>query len=836
LKKELNPSSNNASSRGRKKKTNAESDTQRTSNKKRAKVKDEGSRVSPVIICENEELQVVKVTRASSKSEYNDVQVVEALTAPMIPVAQKPAADSNDDVVVVGATNQVRLPHMRQHCTEMQFDSAPNNGLGFYSATTLATNSKACDLCYCYVCDCPVKDCNQWLPQGTTRGSMRDTHCCASDKSTQWTRLRSTCKHNKATGKPNSNELGESFGNRSSNGFSPENEITARAAYVRQALRGQPGPFAPEDNTDAGLDETLTKCRKCGWYSRIQRHTSQPSRKNYCHQCGRVASERDFDKEQASQHKPQATDCYLGKKVIPFRILARDPRSLDGYRRNWERADTTSQEWTYNEVEMEADAFRHRLGTHPRIDLVLKRIIYLSDEKKTKNNKDDDFITVEKESYIFLFKLISRFEGWIVKSSLVAEWDQTTRSGVSVVDSHKWTNDQSTKFSPKLFRLLQKFIIQLSLSDQKLNLKYYQSEDFNYFLGMWFDVYPTTFQGLDHDLRMRAQPSSLLDTLMQCPRISASLATQKSLKTKLHKWAKTYSIERKSARDKLSLVCSSGSRSMGCTSSNDVSFAGVLKGYHMHFLPKYILLFSSDRSRVIARFRAERTDCSDCHDLTLLLGSERSAFASCLQGEARKLLYRNCSIHEVMMRLENIGHAKVDFVEGLNVELLDFQRQSLQWALEREKLPDGIQSYFWAKLPADPDRKDDLYYNPIIQKFRNDKPRVVRGGFIAEEMGLGKTVISLALILKNPAPLLPESGKPVSDLWCESGADATAHEGWNQDLHKTATISSAKRGSILTRGTLVIVSLGVTQNHSPFFINALVCAVRLTFLMLRLLD
>jgi hypothetical protein len=83
------------------------------------------------------------------------------------------------------------------------------------------------------------------------------------------------------------------------------------------------------------------------------------------------------------------------------------------------------------------------------------------------------------------------------------------------------------------------------------------------------------------------------------------------------------------------------------------------------------------------------TDSSDCHDLTLLLGSKRSAFASCLQ-EARKLHYQNCSIREVMMRLENIGHAKVNFLEALNVELLDFQRQSLQWALEREKLPDPV--------------------------------------------------------------------------------------------------------------------------------------------------
>jgi SNF2 family DNA or RNA helicase len=160
-----------------------------------------------------------------------------------------------------------------------------------------------------------------------------------------------------------------------------------------------------------------------------------------------------------------------------------------------------------------------------------------------------------------------------------------------------------------------------------------------------------------------------------------------------------------------------------------------------------------------------------------------------------------------MLQLEGIGHEKVDFVEGLNVELLDFQRQTLKWTLERENTPGGIQSYFWAKLPGVPDRKDDLYYNPIVQRFRKDKPRVVRGGFIAEEMGLGKTVISLALILKNPAPLLPESGKPVSELQSNRGVDTgRLNEGWDKDPHKVDPTSNRKRGGILSRGTLVIVS------------------------------
>jgi hypothetical protein len=72
--------------------------------------------------------------------------------------------------------------------------------------------------------------------------------------------------------------------------------------------------------------------------------------------------------------------------------------------------------------------------------------------------------------------------------------------------------------------------------------------------------------------------------------------------------------------------------------------------------------------------------------------------------------------------LESLHHASVPFIEGLNVELLDFQRRSVQWALERETTPGGIQSFLWAKLPevAEPDQ--DIYYNPILERVRRDKP------------------------------------------------------------------------------------------------------------------
>ena len=165
------------------------------------------------------------------------------------------------------------------------------------------------------------------------------------------------------------------------------------------------------------------------------------------------------------------------------------------------------------------------------------------------------------------------------------------------------------------------------------------------------------------------------------------------------------------------------------------------------------------------------------------------------------------TIEKLMFDLENIGHAKVDFVEGLTVELLDFQRQTVQFALEREWIPGGIQRLFWMKLPCDDPAIREIYYNPILQRFREDKPRLVRGGFIAEEMGLGKTVISLALILTNPAPMLPKSGSKIGCLRSlEWNTEGNSKTGRDPDFYSRTSASNPKRGSIISRGTLVIVS------------------------------
>ena len=55
----------------------------------------------------------------------------------------------------------------------------------------------------------------------------------------------------------------------------------------------------------------------------------------------------------------------------------------------------------------------------------------------------------------------------------------------------------------------------------------------------------------------------------------------------------------------------------------------------------------------------------------------------------------------------------------------------------------------------------DLWYSPVFGKLSEGVPAGPRGGILAEEMGLGKTVEVLALALANPAPATIVNGAAV---------------------------------------------------------------------------
>ena len=72
-------------------------------------------------------------------------------------------------------------------------------------------------------------------------------------------------------------------------------------------------------------------------------------------------------------------------------------------------------------------------------------------------------------------------------------------------------------------------------------------------------------------------------------------------------------------------------------------------------------------------------------------------------------------------------------------------------------------------------------------------------------MGLGKTVITIALILANPAPLEPAAGSNATEIAAQPIL-STESPFRDPDLFERKSVANQKRGSIVSRGTLVVVS------------------------------
>jgi hypothetical protein len=90
---------------------------------------------------------------------------------------------------------------------------------------------------------------------------------------------------------------------------------------------------------------------------------------------------------------------------------------------------------------------------------------------------------------------------------------------------------------------------------------------------------------------------------------------------------------------------------------------------------------------------------------------------------------------------------------ALKVALKPYQRCSLAWMLA-EEAGEGMLRHIWhpVTLPcatAQGTRQRRLFYSPLLSSFREQQPERVCGGWLAEAMGLGKTIVTLSLILAD---------------------------------------------------------------------------------------
>ncbi len=139
--------------------------------------------------------------------------------------------DSDEELQCVGTANETKLPHNRQDCLEFRYNNSSNTtNSSSCCADTTVINAKFCQLCYCYVCDKPASECNNWYlgekgviyqdgnggpPQdkdqkkqsssssettqeNTTTLQLYNNHCNATDKGVMknyWKNMRSAIKN-----------------------------------------------------------------------------------------------------------------------------------------------------------------------------------------------------------------------------------------------------------------------------------------------------------------------------------------------------------------------------------------------------------------------------------------------------------------------------------------------------------------------------------------------------------------------------------------------------------------------------------------------------------------
>ena len=500
-----------------------------------------------------------------------------------------------------------------------------------------------------------------------------------------------------------------------------------------------------------------------------------PRALDLCGACGRVACAQDLAKAQSTAYTPHAAnDILLGTKLVTFSLQVRDPRTVTKYAAKWSEHEGQAG-WVYDEAEHEEELFQHRFGARPTLSRIVSSVVCNTDDQHwswpgfenqvilldsqadyilMQELKHDDFKFGENTGGAHLFG----GRRW-VSGDIAASWDPATHQGV--------------------FRLRVYAKPGVAMQD---------SVGVTRFLGTWFGVLPFTLSDLSLNLLAKKDDARYPRT-----RIHVS-GTNVSSKNLSEEDVETFNGAVEQRRKNLALEASSGSQLLGGTCVGGSSFDGTLKRFFEDIFAECIKEGVSYRGGGYKSLVCDTFLSPDDYNMALAT-----------RDDASKLHEQVTSLNTVLEHLENRGHAPAPHVGGLTVALLPFQSQSLQWAIERETTPGGIQSFFWTKLPQVAEPNTDLYFNPIIGKLSTSKPALVRGGIIASQMGLGKTVISLALILANPAPTAPVAGSHVSTITAQPNL-APGSPFRDPDLYQRTSSGKPKRGSIVSRGTLVVVS------------------------------
>ena len=290
---------------------------------------------------------------------------------------------------------------------------------------------------------------------------------------------------------------------------------------------------------------------------------------------------------------------------------------------------------------------------------------------------------------------------------------------------------------------------------------------FNKLLGAWFDVFPFALSDIAGSLKAHDDSDSFIGALRGFgsrsrvpvpPFIVSSTKVMEALdaiendkKTAM----KEHNSLAKKYRGSLCLQSTQENRKLGGQSLQEPGFSNVLQAYFREILVEDV--YKGESSGLISLHLGlgitsnhRRMRHSNIHllELSTIRSNEESPrdlsylrfedvpLAQTLKNACRSIFCCTQSLKGIMTHCENLGHNEIPPFNGLTVDLLQFQRQAVQWALEREQMEGGIQCFLWPELPRIGSHRNQqpVYFNPITETFRTTKPNLVRGGMIASEM------------------------------------------------------------------------------------------------------
>jgi len=527
----------------------------------------------------------------------------------------------------------------------------------------------------------------------------------------------------------------------------------------------------------------LDWCHMCGRVAN-EKDFGKVQSERYVPQTGDIYLGERMVKFRIFTHDPRKMDKYAGGWINAANDDDDDEDS------------TTPPEWTYNEAEMKKDLFDHRFGKRPTPQMIVDSVpvvaydkipstgaFHLQPQKEWHNPRKETMTTrqlEEENNYrVLCCPDSNKFHYWTDRVSWSNEPDLPSvdeTEGI-ILDNprdiyifRELAAFVSTGTSSPLFDLKAKWDGRTQIGAFKLRLYLRPGGSMNAvsearasfakLLGAWYNVFPFVLADICGSLKAdTGRPAGLHHrsgvsiTVPPFQIKSHELAEiNKNILSTATNDLKTHKSMVRSRLGRLTLKSSQKGSLLGGTCPPGLGFESAMRRFFSEVLADEIdssaesgswfdmaVGVKSTHRRMRKRgapLHSDQPHLFTCHDISTFLRSEDVPIAvTGLRKASNNLFEHTTTIKGLIDHCENLGHAEVPFFEGLNVELLPFQRQSVQWALERETMEGGVQSLLWPKLPSVAQPHTEVYFNPILQSFRTDKPRLCRGGFIAEEMG-----------------------------------------------------------------------------------------------------